>query len=115
MAGGLVRRVAAPATKAKFYWIDFPLFYLILICYLLVFLLRFPVSAVVLFVLTAFYFHLPFLLPFFVKPKTCETHLCHPRTNTTNNLNKFLWPSVRHVLESFLKTQGGFRAARWMF
>ena len=34
---------------------------------------------------------------------------------TINKLNKFLWPSVRHVLESFLKTQGGFSPVRWMF
>ena len=36
----LVRRVAAPATKAKFYWVDFSLFYLISICYLFVLLLN---------------------------------------------------------------------------
>ena len=52
--------------------------------------------------------------------------------DTINNLNKFLWASVRRcfrkflkntgrfqpcpldVLKSFSKTQGGFRAARWM-
>ena len=35
--------------------------------------------------------------------------------HTTNKLNNFLWPSVRHVLETFLKTQGTFSPVRHLF
>ena len=62
----LVRCVTAPATKAAFYWVNVPYFFLISVYYLPVLLLHFPVFVVVSFVLTVFYFYRLLLLNFSV-------------------------------------------------